>query len=209
MGSLASSSSSSSSIRGEWENLKVQRENVNLASEQIRCYSGLRGRPQLQIWPLTSGCWQRAAAAPWWPAGWWRTGDARRHRLPTSPANPEQRIKIEKEMKTGSWVFIKFAFHLCVNRKPKPRRDTISRGQKQNWPSGSRPAWRLWWSRWWRWWRLWTQIRLINNMQMLRKSSRRNLPPEKPEIQTEQKVTSERLLTKIWIHLHIFNTRQA
>lgn len=49
---------------------------------------------------LTFGCWQRAAAAPWSPAGWWRTGDARRHRLPTSPSNPVEKIQI----KTQRWM---------------------------------------------------------------------------------------------------------
>lgn len=56
---------------------------------------------------LTSGCWPRAAAAPWSPAGWWRTASARRRRLPTGPSIPVRKI----------------SFHLPVDEANKPQQN--------------------------------------------------------------------------------------
>lgn len=110
---------------------------------------------------LTFGCWQRAAAAPWSPAGWWRTGDARRHRLPTSPSTPVEKIQIKTQRWMLSGCRENFTLHLCIREKPaemtRPRNLNRMQQQKTNWPSGSPPAWRLWWSRWWIWWKLSTQ----------------------------------------------------
>lgn len=54
-----------------------------------------------------------------------------------------------------------FTLHLCIREKPtemtRPRNLNRMQQQKTNWPSGSPPAWRLWWSRWWIWWKLSTQ----------------------------------------------------
>lgn len=53
----------------------------NLSNKKKKPFSSLS---------LTSGCWLRVAAAPWWPAEWWRRADARRHRPPTGPSSPAE-----------------------------------------------------------------------------------------------------------------------
>lgn len=133
MGSLVSSSSSSSSIRGEWENLRGTEQRL----KQRRLDKMLSGCRQ----SLTSGCWRMAAAAPWWPTEWWRREDARRHRRPTGPSSPVEETQTQ------------YSDTFCALT-----RTTQSVGGKKdnNRPSGRRPTWIPWWSRRWRWWKLWT-----------------------------------------------------
>lgn len=87
---------------------------------------------------LTSGCWPRAAAAPWSPAGWWRTAGARRRRLPTGPSIPVGNNRFSSSRPLG---------------KQTSTQQSIIK-IKSYWLFGSPPAWRLWWSRWWKWWKL-------------------------------------------------------
>lgn len=94
IGSFASSSSSSS-ISGEWENLN--RSNSYLFEHEFiqidRRFSHiLHQHPTHQIpyMLLTFDYWQRVVAAPWWPARWWRRAAARKHHPPTGLSSPDK-----------------------------------------------------------------------------------------------------------------------
>lgn len=138
MGSLASSSSSSS-IRGEWENLRNWNQHWNF---DLKYLKKKKIRIPVWHWPLAVGRRPQQDHDHQQNGGEEQTPEGIVHPQVPPPLRGESVSVIAVQIKKNS------------------HRQTAS---QQEWPSDSPPAWRLWWSRWWKWWKLrtqqWTSIR--------------------------------------------------